>query len=322
MSSAGGRYALRRCLLAVPAVFGVSLLTFALLQLAPGDRAEVVARRNTSNAAPTADEIGAARKTLGLDRSLPIQYETWVRAALRGDLGTSDATQRPVRTEIAYRFPYTLRLAVPAALLALLFGVSFGVVSAMYQGRLVDGLFRFLAVAAASMPSFWLGLVLIDVMAVQLRLLPAAGDGGARFLVLPVVTLAVGPAAVLARVTRSSLIEALGEDYVRTAAAKGLRRQLVVERHALPNCVVPLLTVVGNIVGRLLVGAVIIESIFAWPGIGLLLVDSINKKDYPVVEGVILLAGAMFVAINLVVDLTYGLIDPRIELGSRRARTA
>jgi peptide/nickel transport system permease protein len=321
MSSAAGRspgrYVIRRCLLAASTLLGVSVLTFVLLHLAPGDRAEVVARRNTSNAAPTAAEIAQTRKTLGLDRALPVQYERWLLHALHGDLGTSDVTRRPVRTEIAYRFPYTLRLALPAALLALVVSIPAGIISAMYRNGAVDQVLRIAAVAGASVPSFWLGLILINVLAVHLRIVPAAGTGGPRNLILPVVTLAAGPAALLMRVTRASVVEALGESYVRTATAKGLARDLVIERHVFPNCLVSLLTVFGNLVGRLLVGAVIVETIFAWPGVGMLLLNSINQQDYPVVVGVVLLAGVVFVTLNLAVDLAYGMIDPRIDVGGR-----
>ena len=319
MGSKGG-YALRCSALVVPTLLGVSLLTFVLLQFA-GDRAEVVARRNTSNAAPTLEEIAEARTTLGLDRPLPLQYANWLRDAAQGDLGISDVTSRPVRSEIAYRFPYTLRLALPAAALALFLAVPLGLLSAMHHNRFVDQVLRVASVVGASIPSFWLGLVLINVLAVQLRLLPATGPGSTRNLVLPVVTLAVGPAALLARVTRAALIEALANDYVRTATAKGLRRQLVLERHVLPNCFVALLTVVGSVIGRLLVGAVIIETIFSWPGIGMLMVNSIAQQDYPVVLGIVLVSGIVFVLVNLLVDLTYGLVDPRIDIGGRPMRT-
>jgi peptide/nickel transport system permease protein len=312
-----GRYLVRRCLLAASTLLGVSVLTFVLLHLAPGDRAEVVARRNTSNAAPTVAEVAHERKVLGLDRPLAVQYERWLVNALHGDLGTSDVTRRPVRTEIAYRFPYTLRLALPAALLALVVSIPAGIVSAMFRNGVVDQMLRIAAVAGASVPSFWLGLILINVMAVHLRLVPAAGAGGLRNLILPVVTLAVGPAALLMRVTRASVVEALGEGYVRTATAKGLARDMVIERHVFPNCLVSLLTVFGNLVGRLLVGAVIVETIFAWPGIGMLLLNSINQQDYPVVVGVVLLAGVVFVILNLIVDLAYGWIDPRIDVSGR-----
>ncbi|HET7489330.1 MAG TPA: ABC transporter permease [Acidimicrobiales bacterium] len=319
MRSAGGRYALRRCVLAVPALLGISLLTFALLQVGPGGRVEAFARRNSAGPVPTAEEIAGARHLLGVDRPLPIQYGRWLWHALHGDLGTSDTTLRPVTSEIGEHFPYTVRLALPAAVLALLVGIPFGVVSGMHHNRFVDRALRFGAVAGASMPSFWLGLLLIDLLAVHAHMFPAAGTEGLRSMVLPVITLAIGPAALLVRITRSSLIETLGEDYVRTASAKGLRHQLVVERHALPNCLVPLLTVLGGIVGRLLVGAVIVETIFAWPGIGQLLLDGITRQDYPVVQGVILLSGALFVLLNLVVDVTYGFVDPRIDLAARRA---
>ncbi len=309
-------YALRRALLLVPTLFGISLLAFALANLAPGDPAEEFLRR-TLDRPPTPAEVAAEREELGLDRPLVVQYVSWLAGAARGDLGTSYSSRRPVADELAYRIPFTLELALPAALLALVVAVPVGVVAAVYRNRFTDQVLRVGALMGASIPSFWLGLMLISVFAVRLSLVPVAGRGGFLSMVLPVVTLAVAPAAVLARFTRSTMLETLGEDYLRTAWAKGVRARAVIGRHALRNSLVPVVTAFGTSLGHLVGGAVIVEAIFLWPGIGRLTLDAIQQRDYPVIQGVVLYSGAAFVLLNLAVDLSYALIDPRVRLGRR-----
>jgi len=313
-------YLLRRVLLAVPTLLGVSLLAFALANLAPGDPAEELLRRSTGYQ-PTPEEIASAREDLGLDRPIAVQYASWLADAARGDLGTSYGTRRPVTDEIVERIPRTLELAVPAALAALVLALALGMVSAVHRNRWPDQVVRVISVAGASMPSFWLALLLIVLFSLKLSVLPVAGrEAGVRSLVLPVVALTLPPMAVLARFTRSAMLETLGEEYVRTARAKGLAGWRVVARHAFRNACIPIVTAFGTSLGHLVSGAVIIETIFLWPGVGKLAVDAILQRDYPMIQGFTLYAGLAFVLLNLLVDLSYGALDPRIRL--TRAATA
>lgn len=308
-------YALRRVILVVPTLLGVSLLAFALANLTPGDPATELLRRTTEHP-PTPEAVAETRRDLGLDRPLVVQYVAWVGDAVTGDLGISYSTRRPVRKEILRRIPFTLEIAVPAALAALLLAVFLGVVSAVNRNRWPDHVLRVGSVMGASMPAFWLALLLIILFSLKLSLLPVAGrEAGAASLVLPVATLALTPTAVLARFTRSTMLETLGDDYIRTAEAKGLGRWRVVGHHALRNACIPLVTAFGTSLGHLVSGTVIVETIFLWPGLGKLAVDAILQRDYPVIQGFTLYAGLAFVAINLLVDLSYGLLDPRIEVG-------
>lgn len=311
------RYALRRVLLVVPTLLGMSILTFGLSNLTPGDPAFAFASR-LANRPATPDEVAQARRDLGLEGGLVPRYLRWTADAIRGDLGISFSTRLPVREELVRRVGFTLQLAVPAALLAVVIALPCGVTSAMWPNRPVDQVLRLGSLAGASVPSFWLALVLVVVFAVNLSLVPAAGRGGLDSYVLPVVTLALAPAAVLARFTRSTMLETLGSDYVATARAKGVAEHTVVTRHALRNALVPLVTAFGNSLGHLVGGAVVIETVFVWPGVGRLLVDAILQRDYPVIAGAVLYGGAAFVAINLLIDLCYSLIDPRITVGAKR----
>ena len=311
-------YVLRRCLLMVPTLIGISMLAFALANLAPGNAAEEYLRR-VADRPPSREEVRQVSKELGLDRPLPVQYLTWAGRAATGDLGISYSTRRPVVEELARRIPFTLQLTVLAAALALLVALPIGIFCALHRNRLFDQLARVGSLAGASMPSFWLALSLIVVFAVRLSLVPVAGRGGFRSLILPVVTLAVVPAAVLARFTRSTMLEILSDDYMRTARAKGLRELRVVVAHGLRNAMVPLLTAFSLSLGHMVAGAVIVETIFVWPGVGKLALDAIQQRDYPMIQGFVLYAGLGFAAINLLVDLAYGAIDPRIAAaGGRR----
>lgn len=312
------QYVLRRCLLVLPTLFGVSLLGFALANLAPGDPAEQFIRRVTDRP-PTAAEVREVRRELGLDQPIAVQFARWVADAAQGDLGTSYSTRQPVSTELRRSIPRTLELAMPAALLAVAVAVPLGSYSALRRGRPGDHIVRVGAMAAASMPSFWLALLLILLFSVSLALLPVAGRGAPDTFVLPVVTLALEPAAVLARFARSSMLEVLGQEYVRTARAKGVSERVMVTRHALRNALIPVMTYFGSRLGHLIAGAVIVESIFVWPGVGRLSVDAVAQRDYPMIQGVVVFAGATFAVISLIVDVSYSLVDPRIRLG-RRAR--
>lgn len=314
-------YTLRRLALLVPTLIGISLLAFGLANLAPGDPAAAFLRRVLDHP-PTPAEVAATRQELGLERPLAVQYVDWLGDAAVGELGISYSTRRPVTQEIGHRIPFTLELAVPAALLAIAVAIPVGMVSAMYRNRVVDQVVRIVSLAGASMPSFWLALLLILLFAVKLSLVPAAGRHGMDSGLLPVFALALGPAAVLARFTRSALLETLQEDYIRTARSKGLQEWRVVGRHALRNSLVPVITAFALSVGHLLTGAVVIETIFVWPGLGRLALDAIRERDFPMIQAFVLYAGAAFVALNLVVDLAYVVIDPRIRVSNSRRETA
>jgi peptide/nickel transport system permease protein len=308
------RFVLRRVLLMIPTLIGISILTFGLANATPGDPAFQAAQRSLGRT-PTPKEVVFERKQLHLDRPLPIQYVDWVGRAVRGDLGVSFASRTPVRQELFRRIPYTLELALPAMALALLVAVPAGMISALRRNRPVDQIVRLVSLAGACMPSFWLALLLIILFSVRLSLLPVAGRGGLDHLVLPVVTLSTVPMSILARYTRSTMLEALGSDYVVTARAKGSAPWRIVSRHVLRNSLVPLITTAGAQLGFLLAGATVIETIFVWPGVGKLLVDAIAARDYPMIEGFVLYAGVAFVVLNLVVDVLYAAIDPRIVVG-------
>ncbi len=311
------RFVLRRVLLMIPTLFGISVLTFGLAHATPGDPAFTAASRVLGRP-PNRAEILAERKNLHLDRPLVVQYLDWIGGAVRGDLGTSYATEGPVRAELFHRIPFTLELAVPAMLLAALVAIPAGVVSALRRNRPVDQAVRLASLAGACMPSFWLALLLIIVFSVRYALLPVAGRGGLDHLVLPTVTMAMAPMAILARYTRSTMLEALGSDYVVAARAKGSPELRVITHHVLRNSLIPIVTTIGTQLGFLLAGATVIETIFVWPGVGKLLVDAITGRDYPMIEGFVLYAGVAFVVLNLLVDVLYAAIDPRIVTGGRR----
>ncbi|MDR7464549.1 MAG: ABC transporter permease [Armatimonadota bacterium] len=302
-------YLRRRTLLGLVTVLGVSVGAFLMIHLVPGDPVLVM----LSEFASPADQQ-ALRQQLGLDRPLYIQYWRYLGGILRGDLGRSVRSNRAVVSEIAWRLPNTLRLAVAAMLLAAVGGGLVGVISAVRRNTLWDHATMLAVLVGLSMPSFWLGLMLMIVFAVRLQWFPVAGYEGWQHLVLPALTLAAGPAAVLARLTRSSMLEALNQDFVRTARSKGLREQTVVVKHTLKNSLIPVVTVLGLQFGHLLGGAVITESVFAWPGVGRLVVDAILARDFPVVQGTVLVIALGFVLVNLIVDVLYAYLDPRIRL--------
>lgn len=295
------------------------MLAFAIAHAAPGDPALERFRR-AENRSPTPAELAAERRALHLDDPLVHQYTRWVDGALHGDLGRSLTTGREVAGELGDRLPATVELAVAAALLAMLFAVPAGVLAALRQNRIGDHVLRLVSLATASLPSFWLALLLIDVFAVRLSWAPVGGRAGWASVVLPAVAVAAGPAAVLARFTRAAVLDTLGEDYVRAARAKGLREVGVVMRHGLRTSLVPLLTAAGTAVGHLLAGTVIVERIFRWPGMGDLAVDAILARDYPTIQGVVLLTGLTFALVNLVVDLSYSAVDPRVRLDASPRR--
>jgi peptide/nickel transport system permease protein len=301
-------YVIHRLVASGLTLFGVSCIVFVMVRLLPGDPARVIAGLLASE-----EEVTAIRRQLGLDQALYVQYGRFLVRALRGDLGLSARTSESVVRELMARLPATLQLALISTLLATCLGVVSGVVAAtrLYSG--FDYLVSLATLFGVSMPVYWLGLMLIIVFAVQLNWLPAAGADEPGSFVLPSLTLASFSVALVARMTRSTMLEVLGQDFVRTARAKGLREYAVVYRHALRNALIPIITAVGLQFGALLGGAVLTETVFGWPGMGQLLVESIFARDYPMVQGIVLMFSALFILTNFLVDLSYVFIDPRIH---------
>ena len=310
-------YLVRRLLYLVPALLGISLLAFSLANLAPGDPAQLILLRRTGEL-PTEAAVEQLRTQLGLDDPFPQRYARWLAGAARGDFGISYRTREPVLQALVEHFPATLQLALTALTIALVIALPVGVMSAVHRNSSIDHMSRLAALIGASVPSFWLGYLLILLFAVRLNLLPVAGYGGWQHLILPALTLGIGGAAGLTRITRSALLEELQMDYVRTARAKGLPERLVIRRHALRNALNPIVTLTGIRFGGLIGGAVVVETVFAWPGVGKYVVDSIYDRDYPAIQGFVLAMGIVFVLLNLVVDVAYLWLDPRVRLGGGR----
>jgi ABC-type dipeptide/oligopeptide/nickel transport system permease component len=302
------RFIARRLVLTVPVLAGVATLVFSLIHLVPGDPVEAMLGESASR-----EDAANLRHQLGLDRPLSVQYAAFIRGAITGDLGHSLRTGQSVAAAIAERMPATIELAFAAMLFAVLVAVPFGIVAAARGGTAVDHVATAFALVGISVPSFWLGPILALVFAVELGWLPVSGRGTVAHLVLPAMTLGAPLAAVLTRMTRASLLGELREMYVLAARGRGLSRARVVLRHAFRNSLVPLVTIVGLQFGAVLTGAVITETIFAWPGVGRLLIQSITFRDYPLVQGCILLIAVTYVSVNLVTDLVYGFLDPRIR---------
>ncbi len=301
------RYIVRRLWELIPILVGVSLGAFVFLHAIPGNPARLLAGPDA-----TLEEIAAVRARLGLDRPLPIQYLYFLRNALVGDFGRSYRSGEPVSRILAQHFMPTLVLSVTSMAAAMVAGLGVGVVQAVRRNSLVDYLSTVISVAGISTPSFFLGLLLIYVLAVNVHWFPTGGMDGLRSLVLPSVTLAAGAAASIARFARSSLLEVIGEDFVRTARAKGVAERRVLWKHALRNALIPVVTLAGLQFGFLLGGSIVVETVFSWPGLGWLMVQSIAFRDYPVLTAEILLFSLEFLAINLVVDVMYAALDPRV----------
>lgn len=303
-------YVLRRLAGLPPILLAVSFLVFGAVRLLPGDPARLMAGPEA-----TQDAVDSMRARLGLDRNFLVQYGVFLAHAAQGDFGQSIRSKRAVTYEVGIRFPYTVALAVAAYALALVVGLVAGVAAAVGRGGWADHVVMAGTVLAASIANFWVALMAMAVFAVQLRWLPLLGAGSAAHYVMPAATLALLPAALVARMTRASLLEAMRQDYVRTARAKGLGERIVLLRHALRNALGPVVTTVGLNFGGLLGGAVVTESVFNWPGIGRLLVDSVRFRDYPVIQCITLLAVTAVVVVNLVTDLVMAGLDPRMRLG-------
>lgn len=310
------RYVAERVAWLLVSLVTLTFITFGLGVLAPGDPAEVVLERRL-NQAPPMEQVQVQRRVMGLDRPLATQYLRWLSSAAKGDLGRSWLKGLRVSDALRERIPRTAALAAAAAAISILIGVPIGVLAAVHRNSPIDHACRTLALVGASVPSYFAAYVLILIFAVWFRALPVFGFGSAANLVLPAVTLALGPAAVLARLTRSTVLDVLGEDYIRTARAKGVGQLSVLVAHALRNATVPLLTVMGLSLGHLLGGSLIVEWVFAWPGMGELAISAIHDRDYPLIQGFVLFAGAVYVVVNFTVDLSYAWLDPRIRVGGR-----
>lgn len=302
------KYVLKRLILLIPVLLGVSLLVFAIMYLTPGDPAQLILGENAPKAA-----VEALREKMGLNDSFFIQYFRFVKNALMGDFGRSYTTGREVFKEIFSRFPNTLILAILGVFISVLIGIPIGIISATRQYSFLDSFSMVFALLGVSMPVFWLGLMLILTFSVKLRLLPSGGFDSLASLILPAITLGVGSAAIVTRMTRSSMLEVIRQDYIRTARAKGVAEKVVINKHALKNALIPIITVVGLQFGSLLGGAVLTESVYSWPGVGRLMVEAIRQKDSPTVLAAVIFLATAFSVVNLFVDLLYAFADPRIK---------
>jgi peptide/nickel transport system permease protein len=304
-------YLARRLLAVVPVLFGVTLAVFSMLFLVPGDPVKIMLAEFVT----TPDQIAQMRAQLHLDEPILKQYGRFVANAVRGDLGTSIRSRRAVSTEIGENAGSTAQLAIASMAVAVAIGVPLGLMAALFRSSWFDAGSMIVALLGVSMPSFWLGLLMIVAFSLHLGWFPATGGGDLRHLVLPAVTLGMIASAIIARLTRSSMLEVLGQDYVRTARAKGLAWWGVVVRHALKNALIPVITIFGLQFGNLLAGAVIVETVFSRPGLGRLIVGGILAKDFPLVQGTVLFVATAYVLINVLVDITYAFVDPRIRFG-------
>ena len=316
-----GSFVLRRLLQAVPTFLGITMLSFALIRLAPGDPVTLFVFGVPDM---TPDQLAAIRHQYGLDQPVPVQYLNWLERTATGDFGQSFLYHRPVTEMIASALPNTLLLAATSLLLAVLIGVPLGALAARFRGSIVDNLVRVVGVSGHAIPGFWFGLLFILIVGVQFRLVPISGmltigkdpwDVGDRLLHLlgPAVTLSLAPIANYSRLMRTEVLDVLGQDYIRTARAKGLAEQLVVFGHALRNALLPMITALGTAIAFLLSGAVVIEQVFAWPGMGRMFFEAARSKDYPIVMAVVVIGGFMLLAAYLVRDLAYGVADPRVR---------
>jgi|SRR5450756_2034473 len=304
------KYIVQRLIVAIPTLIGVAVVVFLMLRMLPGDPARTIAGVLASE-----QDVERIRVQLGLDQPVWVQFVDFITRLARLDLGQSARTSQPVLSEILARLPYTVELAVTAIILATAIGILAGVVAATHHNTRIDYLVSAASLFGVSMPVYWLGLMLIVVFAINLRWLPAAGADQPACFILPSFTLASFVVGLITRMTRSSMLEVLSQDYVQTARAKGLHEQRVRYVHALRNALLPVVTVVGLQFGTLLGGAVLTETVFGWPGIGQLLIDSIFSRDYPLVQGIVLTFSTLFILVNLVVDVVYAFVDPRIRYG-------
>ncbi|WP_372713071.1 nickel ABC transporter permease [Ilyobacter sp.] len=302
------KYILKRLLLLIPVLLGVSFLVFSIMSFTPGDPAQLILGESASKTS-----IIALREEMGLNDPFILQYARFVGNAVTGDFGRSYTSGREVFSEIFSRFPNTLILAVIGMIIAVLIGIPVGIISATKQYSLVDSVSMIGALLGVAMPNFWLGLMLILVFSVGLRILPSGGFTGMSSLILPSLTLGTGAAAIITRMTRSSMLEVIRQDYIRTARAKGVSEKKVINHHALKNALIPIITVIGLQFGYLLGGAVLTETVYSWPGVGRLMVEAIRQKDTPTVLAAVVFLAAAFSVVNLMVDLVYAYVDPRMK---------
>ncbi len=314
-----GRYLLGRLAAAIPTLILLTLAAFALNTWARGDPAEAALRQG--GVEPTREAIEAYRDKMGLDDPLAVRYVHWMNGIVHGDLGKSFLDQRDVSDKIGERLIPTLKLGTAAFIVTTIIGIGFGTLFGLFPNSKFDLIGRVISQGLAAIPSFWLALLLVSVVAERVAWLPVGGYGGIRYMVLPVIALACGASASLMRFTRSSVMEVWRLDYVRTARAKGLKQSMVALRHALPNAMLPILTLLGLRFGQILAGTIIIEIIFSWPGMGSAIVTAISGRDLPVIGAYVLLAGTLFIIVNLLTDVSYALLDPRVRLdGNGRSR--
>ena len=302
-------FIVRRILQTIPVLFGVIVITFILMYMVPGDPVvSMVGERYDE------ETIHKLRKELHLDDSLPMQFVHYVSNVLRGDFGKSFITGGSVSEELLIKFPNTLILAVASMIIAIITGLTMGIVSSLKPQSILDKITMFFALAGISAPVFWVGLMLILFIGVFLRWLPPTGFGGVEYIILPAITLGLRSAAYLARLTRATMLDVLNQDYIRTARMKMLPEWKVILKHGFPNILIPIITVIGTDFGSYLSGAVLTESIFGWPGIGRYALEAILKRDFPVIQGTVLFMALMFILANLIVDIFYGIVDPRIRI--------
>ncbi|MBT2687146.1 ABC transporter permease [Bacillus sp. ISL-47] len=302
-------FLMRRLVQIIPVLLGVTLMVFFIMQMVPGDPAVLVAGEGASD-----EQVEAIRHDLGLDQPIFVQYLDYVGNVVKGDLGESIRTSRPVLDEILVRLPITLELAFWSIVITVVLGVLIGIIAATKQNSFTDVGLMMVALLGVSLPNFWLGLMLIIYFSVELQWFPVAGWGTFSHVILPALTLGTGGAAIVARMTRASMLEVIRQDYIRTAKAKGVRQRLIIYKHALKNALIPVITVVGLQFGALLGGTVLTESVFAINGVGRLIIDAIRMRDLPLVQGSILFVSVLFVIVNLLVDLSYRFLNKRVEL--------
>ena len=303
-----GAYIARRAALVIPTLLGMLTVVFVLMRIIPGDPVRMMVGVDVSKAT-----VDAIRHSMGLDRPIPVQYKDYLVSILRGDLGRSLSSRRPVAGEVARHFRNTAALGLLSAALAASLGLVLGIVAACYRNSAVDYFTVVLAVLGISTPSYFLGILLVLLFAVRLHWLPAGSAGSFQHLILPALTLAAGSLSIIARMTRSSLVEELGRDYVRTAVAKGLTRRSAALRHALRNALIPAVTTIGLEFGFMLGGSVLVETVFSYPGIGWLIMSAISQRDFPMVQGAVIVVAFTFIIINFLTDVSYAFLDPRIR---------
>jgi peptide/nickel transport system permease protein len=308
------QFILNRVLSGILVIFGISIFSFLLIHFIPGDPVKIMLGINASP-----EQVEKLTHHLGLDKPLLVQYWQYIMNVFQGDFGTSLKTGRPVLTEILDRFPETVKLAVFGLFVAVVIGMSLGILAARFKDSFIDKLCTAFATLGVSIPSFWLAILLIMLFSVKLSWFPIANGTGFRDLILPAVTLGVVASTMIMRLTRNGMVEVLSNDYIRTARAKGLEDRLILFRHALRNVLIPVVTVIGLQLAALLGGTVIIEQVFNWPGLGTLAIGAIMSRDFPLIQGIVLFMGVVYVTINILVDVLYSMIDPRVEMGTKEA---